>query len=253
LSPGEWEQQIKASPNPPHVQAHTYLEKWASFSRPCAVKCSDGEVYVVKGRQVGRAIVTEQVVARLGAKMGAPVGCVTLVDVPQALIDIEPEMQHLPSGLAHGSLKIPDCTDRLGIQYAQVTQNRSRFARLAVLYGWVHVQHDQQVIYPKFSPFLVYSVDHGHFFPGGPNWISHGLRTAPAPSMDPWFDRDCLFSKEERREALEQLNDVSDEDIAQAVAAPPDDWVFPMADRVELAKYLSERRDSLLAQASLLK
>jgi hypothetical protein len=54
--------------------------------------CDDNLEYVVKGSQAGRMIFNDQVVARLGTAMGAPVGSPKLVDVPVDLIHLQPEM-----------------------------------------------------------------------------------------------------------------------------------------------------------------
>lgn len=102
-------------------------------------------------------------------------------------------------------------------------ENRQRFAALAVLYGWIPAG-DHQLIYRQTAPHLVFSVDHGHFFPGGPNWTVSGLR-GEGPSIP--YDElitSCRITREELRVVGVQLQAVSVETIAEAVATPPDPW-----------------------------
>ena len=53
---------------------------------------------------------------------------------------------------------------------------KNRCALLAVMYGWFQAG-DNQLLYRKTPPELVFSVDHGHFFPGGPEWTVEGGAT----------------------------------------------------------------------------
>lgn len=229
---------------PAAVQAHTFLRVWPSFSRPAALACDDGHAYVVKGKQIGRAAVNDQVVARLGIAMGAPVGEPMLVDVPQALITAEPQIQHLPPGIAHGTRFVENCSDRMWIAHQNVPENRLRFARLAVLYGWAS-SGDHQLIYPNSPPHVVISVDHGHFFPGGPDWQPPGLTGAPPADVNHEITSQCALTAAELRTALQELANVPEVAIIRAVAAPPDDWAISPDDRVALVQYLSRRRDEM--------
>lgn len=242
----DWRDLLAAATPSTSVSARTFVQEWQSYSHPVALACDDGEIYVVKGRQLnnGRVAVNEQIVGRLGMKLGAPVGQVVLVEISAELLAIEPRLQHLPSGLAHGSLHVPDCTDRMLIDHATVPANRSRFARLAFLYGWMHAG-DHQLIYSK-SENIVYSVDHGHFFPGGPDWTTATIRSAPSARIDPLFDP-CALTPDEIAEARAALDAITNAEIAMAIAAPPSSWNFSLDDRVAMADYVARRREDLLA------
>lgn len=109
----------------------------------------------------------EEVIGALGALIGAPVGTVTLVNVPQILIDAEPNLSHFQAGVSHGSLFVDSCRDSKAVEYATATDNRARLAKLAALYSLV-LASDHQVLYDNEPPNRVHSVDHGHFFNGGP-------------------------------------------------------------------------------------
>jgi hypothetical protein len=103
---------------PAAILAQTYRNmKWGSRNAPVLLAASDGYEYVVKGRQNGRDVANDQIVGWLARVIGAPVPDTKLVEVPAQLIAINPEMQHMPPGLAHGSRSLyPDCTDRLWLE-----------------------------------------------------------------------------------------------------------------------------------------
>lgn len=230
---------------PPVYRAITYLKKWDTASKPVLLRCSDGSEFVVKGANAGKQAVNDQIVGRLGRAMGAPVGEVALVEVPQELVAIEPEMTHVTPGLAHGSRLIGDCSERARIRHHDDPDNRGRFAALAVLYGWIHAS-DHQVIYENTPPHRVHSVDHGHFLPGGPKWSVESLRKGASPAPDPALVSTCGLTDPEIRAAAQGLRSVSDETICRAIAAVPRDWAITEDERLALARYLAHRRDELI-------
>lgn len=178
--------------------------------------------------------------------MRVPVGYTAIVDVSSDLIAVNPDMQHMPSGLAHGSRWIPDCTEREWNQYMNERGNREAFCLLAVFYGWIGAD-DHQVIYEKLPPHKVHSVDHGHFFPGSsPEWIVEDLRNAPDPKADARLMHALNFRPDELKRAAEYLDIVSNNAIIAAVAAPPDEWGLTLDERCELISFLVTRRDALV-------
>jgi HipA-like kinase len=245
----QWITQITAAfaKRPAQITAHTYRRKYTSASNPVVLVCGDTNIeYVVKGRQNGRMIVNEQVVARLGLLLGAPVPHVSIIDVPQNLIDAQPEMKHMPSGGSHGSQVIPNCSDREDCKHVDLAENRERFSKIAVLYGWVSAG-DRQFIYRIDPPNLVHSVDHGHFFPGGPNWNMAQLAGVPAAECDPNVTTSAKLTLDDLIKAAAPLVGIQDTNIAEVVAIPPDDWPFSLDERAAVAEYLSLRRDELIA------
>jgi hypothetical protein len=219
-------------------------------SRPIRALGIDGNTYILKGRQAGRQIVNEQVVGRLGVLLGAPVALSYIVDVDETLTNDaeEPEFAYFQSGLAHASLFIPDCSFDRSILGSQQEVNRQRFALLCLLYGWVGA-NDRQFLYKTQHPSEVYSIDHGHFFPGGPDWTIQDLRDAPEATLDPKIFQTFRFQLSEIQGALMALGKLSDEKILRVVARPPGEWGITMEERVELVAYLVKRREELLALA----
>ncbi len=154
-------------------------------------------------------------------------------------------MRHLPEGLAHGCLWVPGCTERAWLDHVAVPENRPRFVKLAVLYGWL-IANDHQVIYENASPHLVYSVDHGHFFSGGPNWTIATLAAAPPAVADVSIMNACVFDADEIGDATDDLRRLTPNAVVDAVTSSPVDWGLTEDERVALAEYLWNRRDQLI-------
>ena len=230
------------------VKADTFIEAWHTASRPVAMECDDGTTYVLKACQpanpgMPKVMAAEQVVARLGGIIHAPVPSVTLVDVEPDLIAAEPQMAHMSPGIAHASRRIPNCTDRLNIEAPGSDANGEAYARLAVLYGWVTAD-DHQIIRTRDSAASVYSVDHGHFFPGGPNWSAATLATPGAATPDQMLVNAGADAATVQG-ALADARQIPDEGIARVIGWVQPSWGVPIADLVALGKYLSDRRDTL--------
>src|SRR5215203_1343660 len=110
----DWTELLKsgAAQRPQPVMAETYLRSWSTASQPVLLECNNGKTYVVKGKQAGRMIVNDQVVAALGCLIDAPAPEPALVGVPAELIAAEAQMKHVAPGVAHGSTLVPDCSER---------------------------------------------------------------------------------------------------------------------------------------------
>jgi hypothetical protein len=225
----------------------TFRSGWDSAARPVLAPGIDKREYVIKGQQAGGQIVNYQVVARLGMAIGAPVGEPCIVEISEELIAEDSRFSYLTPGTAHATLYIPKCSSpREEINYTNQPENRERFALLILLYGWVYA-NDYQFIYKNARPNLVYSVDHGHFFPGGPEWKQRDLLEAASAEINPRLVSNCKLKLEEIRQGLPLLDAVSEETIIQAVAAPPSEWGLTIDERVTLVEYLVKRRQDLLA------
>jgi hypothetical protein len=149
-------------------------------------------------------------------------------------------MPHTWTNIFHGSCWIPDCQESEEINLHDLPENRSRFARLAILYGWLQAK-DRQFLYRKLNPKLVYSHDHGTFFPSD-------LENPPALfRIDSRIKKRCNLTPDEIGEVKAALGVVSDEVIASAVAAPPEQWNFSSEDRVAMAVYLARARNHILS------
>jgi hypothetical protein len=109
----------------------------------------------------------------------------------------------------------------------------------AVLYDWLQA-HDQQFLYEKSSK-LIYSHDHGHFFPNGPNWNRSELENPPTPrQLIRTIQNTCNLTRLEISEAKDRL---------RLVTSPSCSIWTPWADRLLL---LSHEDDTEPAFADLL-
>jgi hypothetical protein len=143
-----------------------------------------------------------------------------------------------------------DCSDKLWPPQPKTPANRKQVASIAVFYGWVAGFNDAQVIVELHPPRDFYSVDHGHFLPGGPNWTVDTLNALTNPASP---NADCAqyLDEAEIRAAASPLSSVTDLDIAGFVAWPPDEWSITLDERVAVATLLSKRRDEMLATVGI--
>ncbi|MFZ4729523.1 MAG: HipA family kinase [Pseudanabaena sp.] len=238
---------VIANPEEPII-ATTIRRGWQSSAKPVLVRGIDGNEYVVKGKQAGRQIINDRVAAKLGQAMQAPVGEPYLVEISQELLDLELEFSYLATGVAHATKFIPNCSDDHGeFLYASSSVNHSRFASLAVLYGWIYAD-DHQFLRENQSPRLVYSVDHGHFFVGGPDWTIEHLSNYLNPAKpDHLLVRNCKLNNEDLIPTLAALGRISEQTIVQIVGGVPEEWGISIDERLTLVEYLIKRQHELLA------
>jgi hypothetical protein len=242
---------------PPPVQARTFVQRYASASAPVELICEDGHAYVTKCMRPNNPaqahmMFNDQCAARLGRFMGAPVPTVSLVNVSAELIAQNNELAHILPGLAHGSLKVPNVTDRVNsFDHSDKGTNRLRFASLAIFFGWLGGS-DQQFIFEKATPFNVYSHDHGHFFPGGPLWTVPSLAAAPPAQAWNKLVTDLNLTAAELQQACAPLHNVTPEQIAQSIAFCPTNWGVDQPARIALANFLNDRMQTLRATHPLI-
>lgn len=234
----------------PATRAETLVKSWfnpGSAAAPVAVKCADGNTYVIKGTNAGRQTVNDRIAAKLAALIKCrAVPAAILVAVSDELKSVNSQMAHIASGTAHGSRVMEECTDKLGIQHVDEGDNRTRFAQAAIFHGWIF-PNDAQFIYAKADPHTVYSVDHGHCFHVGPPWTIQSLSSAPSAVADPTTVAACKLTSDELKLACQPLAAVSREQIAFAVGSVPESWgLLTMAERTALCEYLEKRRAEMV-------
>ena len=246
----DWTALIQAaSEDTPQTRtAVEWVEGLGTASQPQKFICDDAALYLVKFTNNphgdGKGNVAEQIVARAGALIGAPVPEAGLVEVSAELLGAPQLPDFAGAGVHHGSRWAHGYSDRQHLAY--VDENRERFGALDVLYAWMLCVGDHQWIYRNEAPHEVLSVDHTSFFPGSPAWTAEGLR---AESTNPAPDATLAtlnLTPTDRGPALEKLRAVSDADIARVVAAPPSEWGISVDERVALAAYLAGRKDAVL-------
>jgi hypothetical protein len=189
-----------------------------------------------------RTLATEQVVGALAARIGAPIPPIAHVEVAATLIaaqGLRIAGQPAIAGVQHGSRLEPDCTDREAMRYQDESENKPRFAALSMLYAWLQAG-DHQWIYRKQPPHLVYSVDHGMFFPGANNWSAATLAAAGAVQVDPQFAALGL-PRDLHAPCIDRLRSLTPDDAAAAVSRILPEWGITEPDQNALADFVFRR------------
>jgi|ERR1039458_2852715 hypothetical protein len=223
----------------------------ASMTHPWLCRGEDTKLYVVKFQVPNnpthvRSYAAEQVVARLGQLIDAPVAPVFLSSCTSELLVANPLLSSFCAGVCHAtSLEKVEATELRPIPLPTSQQDRDDFSKLAVLFGWC-VSGDQQLLRlavdSSTRPGGILSVDHGHFFPGALSWNRTLLAGAGPPAIDP------IFVNVEHTvvdATIARLKSVTDDQIARAIAHIDPTWGVSDDDCVALADYLSRRRDIL--------
>ena len=238
------------------VEALVYYSTFASISKPVLVRCSDGFDYVVKGQMQGqqwmdRALVADRIVGSIGFILGAPTPEIGFINLDPQLIDGNAGMKHLLPGVCHASRHIKDVSpDRETFGHFDFSENRLRFARIAILYG-LAFGNDHQFLYALQEPHTVYSHDHGHFFPGGPNWSIASLQGAPDAESDLGTVSACALTQDELAIAASSLGNLTNSSLLQVIAQIPPSWNFSLDEQIEVAMYLEKRRNQLAQKFSI--
>jgi len=223
----------------------------ASMTHPWLCRGEDKELYVVKFQVPNnpshvRSYAAEQVVARLGVLLDAPVAPAYLSSCTTELLAANPQLSAFCAGVCHATRQ--EKVEPAELRPIPPPINRQEcddLSKLAVLYGWC-ASGDQQLLRlatdSATRPSGILSVDHGHFFPGAINWTRASLESAGVPTIDPIFvnlDQVVVDA------TVARLKLVTNEQIARAVAHIDPSWGVLDDDCVALAEYLSRRRDIL--------
>ena len=226
----------------------------AGGSMPLLALGDDGGRYWVKlaaNPQGPMVLVNEQIVARCGELIGAPTCRVRVVDVPDALAGMVSGVR-VDAGLAHGSVNVDDTVNRLFLDHRAHDDNPRRHAGLFALHDWCWGR-DSQWLFALSDEHKTYSHDHGHFFPGGPDWPAHAeslrdsvdtphrLQDEVAQSDPGGLDRAAVM------EVADALDAVTTDDLANILSGIPSEW--PVADGdLELMGFFLERRAPQVAE-----
>jgi hypothetical protein len=230
----------------------------STFSGP------DSREYAVKGGRAGGGqdrsdLFFEQLAGHLGKAMEAPVADVCLAVVPSDVAGDVPEShRHFPA-VTHASRWVPNSVDEAaliwegwsgrerdrmkcwdqGLQRIKEAENlpanRPRLARYYVMAGWLGVT-DCQFVYDRDSKVAT-SVDHGATDP------DCDIANLPAWSEYQSSIRYHGMQSPELDNAVELLSHVTDQQIAEGLAAAPFDWGMTLSQRVMMAQNLAFLRD----------
>ncbi|HRH43150.1 MAG TPA: hypothetical protein PKY82_16080 [Pyrinomonadaceae bacterium] len=235
------------------IEAESLYGFTPSIKKLPILKCKDGNKYVVKPQNEGKANVNDQIVARLGIALNAPVVQPAIINISSGLIS-QPELRNFNKGTTHGSKFIENCpklyriakSDERGnlISLANTLENRPRLALLAILFGWCFA-NDVQLMLVNNGRNLVHSVDYGNFFPGGPEWSIETLDSLKT-SATPYDEFEFNLNPDELKPALNALHEIDEHTIIRAISIPPEDWRISMEERIGLFHFLVKRKKEVL-------
>lgn len=191
-----------------------------------------------------RIPVTEQIVARLGSRIGAPACEARLVDLtniagwefrPGAGRVVEPDW-------AHGSLAVEPALETRALDHRGDDDNRRRHCGIYALCDWL-AGGDLQWLYSVDEDNAYYSHDHGLFLTG-PNWTAETLEAARTTSFALSQPADRLDPDELERlaGALEKL---AREDIEAELSKLPSEWPVTDEELDAVADFAYSRRGAV--------
>lgn len=210
---------------------------------------SDQNQYWVKPSNNGqspRVPVTEQLVARAGRLIGAPVCIVRTIEITAdtAGWPYRPGLK-LEPGIAHASLAIHAATETRSFETNRtLDQNAERHAYLMALYDWCWGGDDQWLM-ATTDEHRYYSHDHGWYLPPtGPGWTAESLLTHVAAAHEMAADV-AGISAAGASKVAEALMSVTREQILEAVAMIPSDWPVSNDELEAVAFFLDQRRQGV--------
>lgn len=226
-----------------------------SFTRPVLALAADGSEWLLKGPwredwaadapKVRRSLVAEQVVARLGRLLDAPVPEAALVVLTEQLRSQQAALAHLELGWLHASRWLRGASPVLRSPSERAVP-RDDAAALAVLLGWCEA-HDAQFVVTN-SPSRLWGIDFGAYLADGFRWSVASLEAHAFDEVRPHatLHTDLRLGDADFAAVRRRLLAIDDVAIARVVAQVPAAWCTASLERATLAMFLAERRRQLL-------
>lgn len=244
---------IERSETPEGVTAIAALnQSTVGGSGSFLIRADDGSRYWCKALnnpQSRRVPINEQIVARLGARIGVGVCTPQLVRITDDLAGWEFRPGHqLEPGWVHGSLAVHGVTETHTLDHRADDDNRRRHAGFVALNDWL-TGGDGQWLVCGDEDNMYYSHDHGHYFSAqsGPDWTPETLRNgvdADAPKLPGGTDG---LDGDELSRLADALEVLTAEEIATELSKLPRDW--PVSDEeLEAVTVFADARREKTAQ-----
>lgn len=193
-----------------------------------------------------RIPVNEQIVARLGRTIGVSVPDPVLVRL-DGITGWEFRQGHLvEAGWAHGCAAVPGAIETRVLGHRTDDHNTARHAGFYALMDWL-AGGDPQWLYSASAENAYYSHDHGHFFPGGPDWTPASLATTGTSEHGLGVPADGLDVGEVARLA-DAIEAVTKDEIDGVMSKIPVEWPVADDDLAALSAFLEARRGPVAAR-----
>lgn len=186
-----------------------------------------------------QVLVKEQVVARVGALIDAPVCPVVVIDIPQEFDGSTVGGLRLEAGPAHGTRNIANGLDTRELDRPSDDDNAARYAAFAALYDWCW-GYDVQGLHVANDDNRFFAVDYDQYLPpGGQVWQPKTMVDfADVPHEIP---QTVPLSAAALARVATRLEGVSRTDLVDALKHIPGSWIGKARD-LEDVGFLLERR-----------
>lgn len=224
----------------------------ATASSPFLGAGSDGHQWWVKPPQahLGKALVTEYVVGRVGQLIDAPVCEVAIIRIPDALGSWEFKPGHaLPTGFGSATRDLDGVAEEIRGRLSRRgdDDNARRHGGVYALVDWCFGEDLQWLLHVN-DQWRLYSHDHGWYLPpGGPDWTVDLLRATadlakPLPDSASGLDRAHLSA------VADKLEGVSRDALQKILMEVPASWPVTDAELDCLGWYLEHRAPQVAAR-----
>ncbi len=193
-----------------------------------------------------RVPITEQIVGRAGALIGAPTCVVRTIEISPDFAgwEFRPGATLL-AGVAHASLNVEPVVQTGSLTHRSDDDNARRHAQIFGLYDWCW-GGDPQWLVALAEENRFYSHDHGHFLPNGPNWFAATLETNVDAAHE-FAEAGDAITPELGREVSATLRAIQREALRDALGRIPSAW--PVTDEeLECVGFFLERRAAASAE-----
>jgi hypothetical protein len=211
-------------------------------------RASDGQRWWVKPEnnfQSPKVVATEYLVGKLGHLIGAPTCEVRIARIPDEIAgwEFRPGAT-LEAGFAHASRDVENAQLMRALEHRQRDDNRRRHAGVFAIYDWCWGSDDQW-LYAQTDDLKLYSHDHGHYLPGGPNWSEFTLIGQVDEAHQPGHPADGL-DRDAVEEFATRLEQLGRDDFIPIMRSVPSSWSVTDAD-LEAVGVFAERRAPAVA------
>lgn len=227
-----------------------------SWGGPFRATANDKQSYFVKSLQTcpqdqQASLAVEQIVARAGRLIGAPVCETTLIRIPAALVGWTPRpgCPPLQEGLAHASLAVSNAEEHRTSLIARTDDHNSqRQVGVYALYDWCFGT-DPQWLYDLDRDRMIFSHDHGLYFPpdGRGGWTRQDLVNHADQAHELPDPRSGLAAEEAKKVAL-VLEQVTRADLTEMLSSIPASWPVSDDDLEALGWFLEHRAAAVAAR-----
>ena len=210
----------------------------------------DGARYWIKplnNAQGQRVPITEQIVGRVGALIGAPTCHVCTISIPPDLAgwEFRPGRQ-LEAGIAHACEHVEDAVETRALDHHVDDDNARRHACAAALYDWCW-GGDLQGLLAVTREYRFFSHDHGWFLPPeGPSWSAAELLANVDAAHELAVPAHHSINATIAEAIAAALEAITRDHLREALAGIPASW--PVSDEeLECVGYFLEKRAPVVA------